>query len=147
MSPLSALLKSCSVPLCTGSSTPFSDESRPGTPLFGNLHAYIEKITEKFFAPGTIAYFSARLREARRNFQSPNDLFKGCQAHGVVDSERPQRLAPAYYSWTYPIHLHLTRHQGICGWIHSRTCFGKTRAVIEFLFRHWGFYFNASSDD
>ncbi|KAF9308404.1 hypothetical protein BG003_011161 [Podila horticola] len=29
----------------------------------------------------------------------------------------------------------------------SRTSCGKTRAVIELLSQHWGFYFNASSDD
>ncbi|KAF9274031.1 hypothetical protein BGZ68_000974 [Mortierella alpina] len=34
-----------------------SDESRPGTPLSGDLHVDIKKITDKFFAPGPIANF------------------------------------------------------------------------------------------
>ncbi|KAF9555551.1 hypothetical protein EC968_008844 [Mortierella alpina] len=32
-----------------------SDDSRPGTPLSGDLHVDIKKITDKFFAPGPIA--------------------------------------------------------------------------------------------
>ncbi|KAF9951961.1 hypothetical protein BGZ70_000791 [Mortierella alpina] len=34
-----------------------SDDSRPGTPLSGDLHVDIKKITDKFFAPGPIANF------------------------------------------------------------------------------------------
>ncbi|KAF9096994.1 hypothetical protein BGX23_010037 [Mortierella sp. AD031] len=41
------------VPLRARSSTPLSDDSRPGTPLSGDLHTDIKKITDKFFAPGS----------------------------------------------------------------------------------------------
>ncbi|KAF9398197.1 hypothetical protein BGZ94_006079, partial [Podila epigama] len=48
-------------PVPVRASTPLpghlSDESRPGTPLSGDLHVDIKKITDKFFAPGPIANF------------------------------------------------------------------------------------------
>ncbi|KAG0197482.1 hypothetical protein BGX33_000568, partial [Mortierella sp. NVP41] len=80
-----------------------SDNSRPGTPLSGDLRVDIKKITDKFFAPG-----------------SPITDFLDAFVRG-------QRTLPVT---TGPI----------------RGC-GKTRAVIELLSQHWGFYFNASSDD
>ncbi|KAF9091892.1 hypothetical protein BGX23_004802, partial [Mortierella sp. AD031] len=45
------------LPVRARSSTPFSDDSRPGTSLSGDLRADIKKITDKFFAPGPIANF------------------------------------------------------------------------------------------
>ncbi|KAI1294265.1 hypothetical protein EDD11_008201, partial [Mortierella claussenii] len=45
------------VPVRARSSTPFSDESRPGTPLSGDLHTDIKKITDRFFAPGPVVNF------------------------------------------------------------------------------------------
>ncbi|KAI8345730.1 hypothetical protein B0O80DRAFT_266271 [Mortierella sp. GBAus27b] len=68
---------------------------------------------------------------------------------------------PAVHGLTGPIYTRLPIKEP-CGWLHSRACEGeqptshtrfwrlwlsKTRAVIELLSQHWGFYFNASSDD
>ena len=47
----------------------------------------------------------------------------------VFDLQRVRLLCPLAYSF----------------FVHS-DC-GKTRAVIELLSQHWGFYFNVSSDD
>ncbi|KAG0339835.1 hypothetical protein BG000_001232 [Podila horticola] len=79
-----------------------SDNSRPGTPLSGDLHADIKKITDKFFAPGPITTFLNAFVRGEGALPVTTGTIRGC---------------------------------------------GKTRAVIELLSQHWGFYFNASSDD
>ncbi|KAF9924400.1 hypothetical protein BGZ67_009274 [Mortierella alpina] len=89
-----------------------SDDSRPGTPLSGDLHVDIKKIMDKFFAPGPIANFL-------------DAYVRGEGALPVTTG--PIRGLPR-------------------AWRRGFGC-GKTRAVTELLSQHWGFYFNASSDD
>ncbi|KAK3810190.1 MAG: hypothetical protein J3Q66DRAFT_443728 [Benniella sp.] len=74
--------------------------------LLDDLHANIKRITDSFFAARPIVDFLGAFVRDENEFQSPKDLFEGCLAHGVVDSERPQRLAPTCCSWTYRTHLH-----------------------------------------
>ncbi|KAG0248329.1 hypothetical protein BG011_000187 [Mortierella polycephala] len=119
-------------PLPARVSTPLSgylsDQSRPGTPLSGDLRVDIKKITDKFFAPGTpIANFLNAFVRGQgtpdHHWSYPRNLASTSILDMVKENNRP--LIPVF---------------GVSG------C-GKTRAVIELLSQHWGFYFNASSDD
>ncbi|KAI8595060.1 hypothetical protein EDD21DRAFT_425759 [Dissophora ornata] len=165
-----------------------SDESRPGTPLSGDLRVDIKKITDKFFAPGTpVANFLDSFvrghgalpvtegsirglpRAWRRAFgkpaktrpsllfldlpdpSTPDSASSNLASTSIMDmvKENNRQLIPVFgvsyvcgnLESTSAIKLFLIR----ISWC-SYSC-GKTRAVIELLSQHWGFYFNASSDD
>ncbi|KAK3838833.1 MAG: hypothetical protein J3R72DRAFT_512002 [Linnemannia gamsii] len=109
-----------------------SDGSRPSTPLSGDLHADIKRITERFFATGSPA--SAFLDAyVRGEFKLPTTTsgIKGLpkRFRSKVLLERLEGMQ----SQDLPVF-------GVSG------C-GKTRSVIETLCLQWGFYFNAAKSD
>ncbi|KAG0197469.1 hypothetical protein BGX33_000595, partial [Mortierella sp. NVP41] len=151
-------------PVRARSSTPFSDESRPGTPLPGDLHTDIKTITDKFFAPGSdVAKFldafvkgegalpktSGSIRGLprawRRGFGKPPETRPSLLFMDLPDPFTPESASRNHAAGSI---LELVKENnrphipvfGVSG------C-GKTRAVIELLSQHWGFYFNASGDD
>ncbi|KAI8601221.1 hypothetical protein EDD21DRAFT_415122 [Dissophora ornata] len=100
--------------------TPFLHDSRPGTPLSGDLHVNIKKIADKFFEPGSdVAKFL--------------DAFVKGEGQLPITTGSIQGLPRAW-----------RRGFGVAFGVSG--C-GKTRAVIELLSQHWGFYFNAADDD
>ncbi|KAF9276057.1 hypothetical protein BGZ68_010295 [Mortierella alpina] len=140
-----------------------SDDSRPGTPLSGDLHVDIKKITDKFFAPGPIANFLDAFvrgegalpvttgpirglpRAWRRNYGKPSEsrpslLFLDLPDPAAPDSASRNLASTSILDMVKQNNRPLIPVFGVSG------C-GKTRAVIELLSQHWGFYFNASSDD
>ncbi|KAF9080259.1 hypothetical protein BGX23_002403, partial [Mortierella sp. AD031] len=142
------------VPLRARSSTPGLDSSRPGTPLTGDLHVDIKKITDKFFSPGTPVtnYLDAFVRGQgtlpvttgairglprawRRAFGKPAETRPSLLFLDLPDPLAPDSLSRNLASTSI---LDMVKENNGCG---------KTRAVIELLSQHWGFYFNASSDD
>ncbi|KAK3810463.1 MAG: hypothetical protein J3R72DRAFT_530348 [Linnemannia gamsii] len=139
------------------------DSSRPGTPLSGDLHADIKRITDKFFAPGPIANFLDTFvkgegalpvtsgpirglpRAWRRSFGRPADtrpslLFLDLPDPSVPDTASRNLAAGSILDMVKENNRPVIPVFGVSG------C-GKTRAVIELLSQHWGFYFNASNDD
>ncbi|KAF9924655.1 hypothetical protein BGZ67_009152, partial [Mortierella alpina] len=140
-----------------------SDDSRPGTPLSGDLHVDIKKITDKFFAPGPITNFLDAFvrgegalpvttgpirglpRAWRRNYGKPSESRPSLLFLDLPDPTAPDSASRNLAAGSI---LELVKENnrfhipvfGVSG------C-GKTRAVIELLSQHWGFYFNASSDD
>ncbi|KAF9179047.1 hypothetical protein BGZ51_007276 [Haplosporangium sp. Z 767] len=115
----------------------YKEESRPGTLLSRVLSADLKEITDKFFESGSpVTDFLASYVSGKGRCRLLQGLFEVYPEHGVARS-----LASAYI-------LDMVKENnrpfipvfGVSG------C-GKTRAVIELLSQHWGFYFNASSDD
>ncbi|KAF9113508.1 hypothetical protein BGX30_006927, partial [Mortierella sp. GBA39] len=141
-----------------------SDGSRPGTPLSGDLHADIKRITDKFFAPGTpiTNFLDAYVRGQgalpvttgpirglprawRRGFGLPAEtrpslLFLDLPDPLIPDSASRNVAAGSILDMVRENNRPVIPVFGVSG------C-GKTRAVIELSSQHWGFYFNASSDD
>ncbi|KAF9090917.1 hypothetical protein BGX27_002117 [Mortierella sp. AM989] len=141
-----------------------SEGSRPSTPLTGDLHADIKTITEKFFAPGSdIAKFLDAFvkgkgqlpvttgsirglpRAWRRNMGEapetrPSLLFLDLPDPATPDSASKNLAASSILDMVNQNNRPNIPVFGVSG------C-GKTRAVIELLSQHWGFYFNASNDD
>ncbi|KAF9113079.1 hypothetical protein BGX30_007091, partial [Mortierella sp. GBA39] len=135
-----------------------SESSRPS-----DLHADIKRITNKFFAPGPIVDFldafvkgegalpttSGSIRGLprawRRGFGKPSEtrpslLFMDLPDPSTPDSASRNRAAGSILELVQENNRYHIPVFGVSG------C-GKTRAVIELLSQHWGFYFNASSDD
>ncbi|KAG0277039.1 hypothetical protein BGZ95_006634 [Linnemannia exigua] len=134
-----------------------SDGSRPGTPLSGDLHADIKRITDKFFAPGPIVNFldagatcyirihSWFAKGVASGFGKapetrPSLLFMDLPDPSTPDSASRNHAAGSILELVKENNRYHIPVFGVSG------C-GKTRAVIELLSQHWGFYFNASSDD
>ncbi|KAK3806217.1 MAG: LOW QUALITY PROTEIN: hypothetical protein J3R72DRAFT_481266 [Linnemannia gamsii] len=137
--------------------------SRPSTPLSSDLHADIKRITDKFFAPGPIVDFLDSFvmgegalpitsgpirglpRAWRRSFGKPADtrpslLFLDLPDPSVPDTALRNLAAGSILDMVKENNRPVIPVFGVSG------C-GKTRAVIELLSQHWGFYFNASNDD
>ncbi|KAI8361002.1 hypothetical protein B0O80DRAFT_422126 [Mortierella sp. GBAus27b] len=142
---------------------PVLSGSRPSTPLSGDLHTDIKRITDKFFAPGPIANFLDAFvkgegslpttsgsihglpRAWRRKYLTasetqPSLLFMDLPDPLIPDSESRNNAAESI------LELVKDNSQGLIPVFGVSGC-GKTRAVIELLSLHWGFYFNASNDD
>ncbi|KAI8355057.1 hypothetical protein B0O80DRAFT_52621 [Mortierella sp. GBAus27b] len=142
---------------------PVLSGSRPSTPLSGDLHTDIKRITDKFFAPGPIANFLDAFvkgegslpttsgsihglpRAWRRKLTTPSEtrpslLFMDLPDPLIPDSKSRNNAAKSILELTKDNNLGHIPVFGVSG------C-GKTRAVIELLSLHWGFYFNASHDD
>ncbi|KAG0058060.1 hypothetical protein BGZ90_005170 [Linnemannia elongata] len=140
-----------------------SDGSRPSTPLSGDLQIDVKKITDKFFAPGPITNFldvfvkgekklpvtsgliQGLPRAWRRGFGKapptrPSLLFLDLPDPSTPDSASRNLAARSILELVKENNRHNIPVFGVSG------C-GKTRAVIELLSQHWGFYFNASNDD
>ncbi|KAF9325121.1 hypothetical protein BG006_011376 [Podila minutissima] len=141
-----------------------SDNSRPGTPLSGDLHADIKRITEKFFTPGsdnanflnafvkgevalpvTTGPIRGLPRAWRRGFgvgpeNRPSLLFMDLPDPSTPDSASRNLAAGSILKLVKENNRYHIPVFGVSG------C-GKTRAVIELLSQHWGFYFNAADDD
>ncbi|KAF9343617.1 hypothetical protein BGX34_006552, partial [Mortierella sp. NVP85] len=140
-----------------------SDSSRPDTPLSGDLHADIKRITDRFFAPEPIVDFLGAFVRGEKELPVTKGSIRGLpsawrRGFGKAPETRPSLLfmdlpdpstpdSPSRNLAAGSI-LELVKESsrphipvfGVSG------C-GKTRAVIELLSQHWGFYFNASSDD
>ncbi|KAG0196539.1 hypothetical protein BGX28_010002 [Mortierella sp. GBA30] len=129
----------------------------------GDLRIDIKKITDKFFAPGPIANFLNAFvkgegslpithgpirglpRAWRRAFGKPAEsrpslLFLDLPDPSTPESASSNLASTSIFEMVKQNNRHLISVFGVSG------C-GKTRAVIELLSQHWGFYFNASSDD
>ncbi|KAF9084082.1 hypothetical protein BGX27_003926, partial [Mortierella sp. AM989] len=128
-----------------------------------DLHTDIKRITDKFFAPGPITNFldvfvkgegalpitSGSIRGLprawRRGFgkapeNRPSLLFLDLPDPSIPDSVSRNLAAGSILGVVKANNRPVIPVFGVSG------C-GKTRAVIELLSQHWGFYFNASSDD
>ncbi|KAF9922108.1 hypothetical protein BGZ67_010720, partial [Mortierella alpina] len=131
-----------------------SDDSRPGTPLSGDLHVDIKKITDKFFAPGPIANFLDAFvrgegalpvttgpirglpRAWRRNYGKPSEsrpslLFLDLPDPTAPDSASRNLASTSILDMVKDNNRQLIPVFGVSG------C-GKPRAVIELLSQHWG---------
>ncbi|KAG9064270.1 hypothetical protein KI688_003458 [Linnemannia hyalina] len=132
-------------------------------PPSGKLRVDIKRITDEFFAPGPIADFlveyvkgEGRLpttsgpirglpRAWRRTFGKPPETRPSLLFLDLPDPSTPDSVSRNLASTTISdmveenTRLHIPVF-GVSG------C-GKTRAAIELLFQHWGFYFNAADDD
>ncbi|KAF9114427.1 hypothetical protein BGX30_006619, partial [Mortierella sp. GBA39] len=129
----------------------------------GDLRIDIKRIMDKFFAPGPIVDFlNAFVRDEkhldvttgqirglprawRRQFGQPGDtrpslLFMDLPDPSSLDAASRNLAAGSILDMVKENNRPLIPVFGVSG------C-GKTRAVIELLSQHWGFYFNASSDD
>ncbi|KAI1290548.1 hypothetical protein EDD11_009178, partial [Mortierella claussenii] len=154
------------VPVRARSSTPFSDESRPSTPLSGDLRADIKKITDRFFTPGSPA--SLFLDEYVRSQQAlpvTTTNVKGLPEvlrRGVMETveSRPSLLfldLPVPPSNTndpplekFGLNVLLEELKGMESQdllVFGVNGCGKTRSVLEMLCLQWGLYFNASKNN
>ncbi|KAG0208962.1 hypothetical protein BGX31_002232, partial [Mortierella sp. GBA43] len=129
----------------------------------GNPHTDIKKITNEFFAAGPIANFLDAFVKGERTLPITTGSIRGLprawrRGFGIPSETRPSLLfmdlpdsfkpASASRGLTVGSILDMIKENsrlhiplfGVSG------C-GKTRAVIELLSQHWGFYFNASDDD
>ncbi|KAF9536525.1 hypothetical protein EC957_010545 [Mortierella hygrophila] len=139
-----------------------SDGSPPSTPLSGDLHADIKKITDKFLAPGSqVANFLDAFVKGQGALPTTIGPIRGLpsawrRGFGRPPGTRPSLLfmdlpdpsAPDSESRNLAAGSILSMVKGNNRYhIPSVWCCGKTRAVIELLSQHWGFYFSAADDD
>ncbi|KAF9984705.1 hypothetical protein BGZ65_012828 [Modicella reniformis] len=140
-----------------------SDSSRPSTPLSGDLHADIKSITDKFFAPGPAADFLDAFVRGDRKLPVTEGSIRGLPRAWRRALGHPPKTRPSLLFLDLPDPLtpdSVSRNLAASSILevvkeNSRPMIpvfgvsgcGKTRAVIELLSQHWGFYFNASSDD
>ncbi|KAF9979805.1 hypothetical protein BGZ65_005991 [Modicella reniformis] len=107
----------------------------------GDFYADIKKITDRFFAPGPIASFLDAFVRGKGTLPVTNGLIRGLprawrRNMGEAPQTRPSLL---FLDLPDPAVPDLATKNFTRLW--------QTRAVIELLSQHWGFYFNASSDD
>ncbi|KAF8943395.1 hypothetical protein BGZ47_005469 [Haplosporangium gracile] len=138
--------------------------SRPSSPLTGDLSADIKKIEDKFFSKGsnivnfldafvkgqgalptTTGHIRGLPRAWRRTFGHPTEarpslLFLDLPDPSKPDPESRNLAAGSIFNMVRENNRALIPVFGVSG------C-GKTRAAVELLSQHWGFYFNASHDD
>ncbi|KAF9088057.1 hypothetical protein BGX27_002805 [Mortierella sp. AM989] len=147
------------------SSTPFLDDSRPGTPLSGDLRADIKKIADRFFA--TVSAASDFLNAyVHGEFSLPitttgiKGLPKVVRRGAIKNSEsRPSLLFldlpnPSSNIDTLSERFRSNVLLGVLEKMQSQDlpvfgvsgC-GKTRSVIEMLYLQWRFYFNSADKD
>ncbi|KAG0338494.1 hypothetical protein BG005_003700, partial [Podila minutissima] len=105
-----------------------SDNSRPGTPLSGDLRVDIKKIADKFFATGS------KHADFLDNYVQ-GQLALPITTTGVRGLPKVVEHFIERAGWDAG-----TGSAGIRG------C-GKTRSMIEMLCLQWGFYFNAAKSD
>ncbi|KAF9280639.1 hypothetical protein BGZ74_002557, partial [Mortierella antarctica] len=156
-------------PLPARVSTPLSgylsDQSRPGTPLSGDLRVDIKKITDKFFAPGTpISDFLDAYVRGEQMLPVTTSGVRGLPKvarRGAIKTleSRPNLLfldlpVPPSSVEAPPERFRSNVLLGVLEKMQSQDlpvfgvsgC-GKTRSVIELLCLQWGFYFNAAKKD
>ncbi|KAF9079315.1 hypothetical protein BGX23_004397, partial [Mortierella sp. AD031] len=129
-----------------------------------DLHADVKKVTDRFFTPGsditnfldafvrgevtlpvTTGPIRGLPRAWRRGFGKPPEnrpslLFMDLPDPSTPDSTSRNHAAGSILDLVKENNRPVIPVFGVSG------C-GKTRAVIELLSQHWGFYFNASNDD
>ncbi|KAG0272460.1 hypothetical protein BGZ96_005306, partial [Linnemannia gamsii] len=123
-----------------------------------DLRGDIKRITDKFFAPGPIANFLDAFVKGEGALPITSGSVHGLprawrRGFGKAPESRPSLL---FMDLPNPSTPDSTSRNLAAGSIlelvkennrpHIPGC-GKTRAVIELLSQHWGFYFNASGDD
>ncbi|KAF9536754.1 hypothetical protein EC957_009801 [Mortierella hygrophila] len=140
-----------------------SDDSRPSSPLSGDLHADIKRIADKFFAPGPIANFLGTFVKGQGALPTTSGSIRGLprawrRGFGKPPENRPSLLfmdlpnpsTPGSASRNHAagsiLELVQENNRPVIPVFGVSGC-GKTRAAIELLSQHWGFYFNASNDD
>ncbi|KAK3812540.1 MAG: hypothetical protein J3R72DRAFT_498661 [Linnemannia gamsii] len=146
-------------PVPSRASTPLpgylSDSSRPSTPLSDHGQIFCTRIDVANFLdsfvrgegslPVTTGPIRGLPRAWRRGFGKapetrPSLLFLDLPDPSTLDSESKNLAARSILELVKENNRHHIPVFGVSG------C-GKTRAVIELLSQHWGFYFNASNDD
>ncbi|KAF9206818.1 hypothetical protein BGZ59_011483, partial [Podila verticillata] len=157
-------------PIPARASTPIpgylSDNSRPGTPLSGDLRVDIRKIANKFFATGSKhADFLDSYVQGKLSLPLTTSGVRGLPKvlrRGVVDTvdSGPSLL---FLDLPYPplsaddpvperfrSNILLSVLDGMQAQdlpVFGVSGCGKTRSMIEVLCLQWGFYFNASKND
>ncbi|KAF8931608.1 hypothetical protein BGZ47_011753 [Haplosporangium gracile] len=129
------------------------------TPLSGDLHTDIKKITDKFFAPGSdVAKFLNAFVKGQGALLTTTGTIRGLPSAWRRGFGHPSETRPTllFMDLPDPSTPDLASTNLAAGSIlemvkennryHIPGC-GKTRAVIELLSQHWGFYFNAADDD
>ncbi|CAO3568650.1 unnamed protein product [Mortierella alpina] len=132
-------------------------------PPQGDLHVDIKKITDKFFAPGPIVDFLDAFVKGDKALPTTSGSIRGLprawrRGFGKAPPSRPSLLFMDLPDPSIPdsasrnlaagsiLELVKENNRAVIPVFGVSGC-GKTRAVIELLSQHWGFYFNASSDD
>ncbi|KAF9922893.1 hypothetical protein BGZ67_010221, partial [Mortierella alpina] len=132
-------------------------------PPQGDLHVDIKKITDKFFAPGPIVDFLDAFVKGNKALPTTSGAIRGLprawrRGFGKAPESRPSLLFMDLPDPSIPdsatrnlaagsiLELVKENNRAVIPVFGVSGC-GKTRAVIELLSQHWGFYFNASSDD
>ncbi|KAF9969015.1 hypothetical protein BGZ73_008842, partial [Actinomortierella ambigua] len=119
----------------------------------GDLHADIKRITDKFFAAGPIAYFLDAFVKGEKQLKATTGAIRGLprawrRGFGKAPETRPSLLFLDLPDPSIPDSASRSLAAGsILDMVKENNRCGKTRAVIELLSQHWGFYFNASNDD
>ncbi|KAI8599860.1 hypothetical protein EDD21DRAFT_355088 [Dissophora ornata] len=124
---------------------------------FNQVHADIKRITDKFFASGKIADFLDAFVRGEKHLDVTSRSIRGLprawrRQFGHPPVTRPSLL---FMDLPDPCSPDSTSRNLAAGSIlnmvkeNNRAVIPlwKTRAVFELLSQHWGFYFNASSDD
>lgn len=130
----------------------------------GDLHVDVKKITDKFFAAGSrsINFLDSFVRGEhtlpvtegpirglprawRRGFGKPSENRPSLLFSDLPDPSTPDAASRSLASTSILSMVKANNRPHIPAFGVSRC--GKTRAVIELLSQHWGFYFNASRDD
>ncbi|KAF9123631.1 hypothetical protein BG015_005274, partial [Linnemannia schmuckeri] len=128
-----------------------------------DLHTDIKRITDKFFASGPITNFldafvkgegalpitSGSIRGLprawRRGFGKPPENRPSLLFMDLPDLSTPDSVSRNHAAGSI-LELVKENNRPVIPVFGVSGC-GKTRAVIELLSQHWGFYFNASHDD
>ncbi|KAG0048432.1 hypothetical protein BGZ89_004598 [Linnemannia elongata] len=140
------------------------DKTELDNPRTHDLHIDIKKIREKFFAPGAIVDFLVEFvkgeighlsitsgpirglpRAWHRTFRKPPETRPNLLFLDLPDPSTPDSVSRNYAST--PISDMVKENTSLLIPMFGVSGCGKTRAAIELLSQHWGFYFNASDDD
>ncbi|KAF9317536.1 hypothetical protein BG006_003362, partial [Podila minutissima] len=123
----------------------FSDQSRPGTPLSGDLRVDIRKIRDKFFATGSkhANFLDASYGEALSIHWIQDRVFSFWIYGPSTEAGDP--VPERFRSNILLSVLDAMQAQDLT--VFDVSGCGKTHSMIEVLCLQWGFYFNASKND
>ncbi|KAI8355393.1 hypothetical protein B0O80DRAFT_425891 [Mortierella sp. GBAus27b] len=112
-----------------------SDSSRPDTPLSGDLHADIKRITDSFFAPGPIVDFLGAFVRGEKELPVTKGSIRGLpsawrRGFGKAPETRPSLLFMDLPDTQLAI-------KEPCGWLHSRACGREQPTSYTRFWRLW----------